>query len=143
MFLIETDLIYAIMKKEDPLKDKAKQILKKSKELHCSSATIVEIFSVLKALDRFRSVAPKIKALANLPNLSFTPITPDVAERAAEIHSAGLLTFFDSFYAATALASDMTLVSSDKAFAKIPNLKFISIDEYLSKVNGNFQYDEI
>jgi hypothetical protein len=39
------------MKKEGPLKEKAKQILKKSKELHCSSATIVEIFSVLKAID--------------------------------------------------------------------------------------------
>jgi predicted nucleic acid-binding protein len=134
MFLIETDLIYAIMKKGDPLKDKAKQILKRSRELHCSSATIVEIFSVLKALNRFPSVAPKLEALANLTNLSFLPITPDVANKAAEIHSAGLLTFFDSFYAATALVSEMTLISSDKAFANIPNLKFMSVNEYLSKV---------
>ena len=134
MFLIETDLIYAIMKKEDPLKEKAKQILKRSRQLHCSSATIVEIFSILKALDRFTSVAPKVKALANFLNLSFLPITPDVADQAAQIHSAGLLTFFDSFYAATALASDMTLISSDKAFANVPNLKFMSINEYVSKV---------
>jgi len=134
MFLIETDLIYAIMKKEDPLKDKAKTILRRSKELHSSSATILEIFSVLKALNKFSSVAPKVKALANLPNLSFLPITPDVADKAAEIHSAGLLTFFDSFYAATAVASNITLVSSDKRFSNIPNLKFMSINEYVSKV---------
>ncbi|MEM3501848.1 MAG: PIN domain-containing protein [Candidatus Bathyarchaeia archaeon] len=134
MFPIETDLIYAIMKREDPLKDKAKQILKRSKRLHCSSATIIEILSVLKAVNKFASVAPKLKAFGNLKNLIFLPITPDVANRAVEIHSAGLLTFFDSFYAATALTSDMTLISSDKAFKNIPNLKFMSVEEYLSEV---------
>lgn len=63
MFLIETDILYALTKKRDALKDRAKQILKRFKELHCSSATIVEIFSVLKAIDRFSSVAPRVKRL--------------------------------------------------------------------------------
>ncbi len=134
MFVIETDIIYAIMKKEDALKNKAKEILKKSRQLHCSSATIVEIFSVLKAINKFSLVAPKLKALANFPNLKFLTITPEIGDKAAEIHSAGLLSFFDSFYAATAISGGMTLVSSDKAFGKVPNLSFMSVDEYLSKV---------
>jgi len=134
MFLIETDLIYAIMKAEDPLKNMAREILKRSKRLLCSSATIIEILSLLKAVGQLPSVGPKIKALGNFPNLTFLPVTPEVAGKAAEIHSAGLLTFFDSFYAATALAEGMTLISSDKAFANVPNLKFISVSEYVSKV---------
>jgi len=134
MFFIETDVIYAIMKREDPLKNSAREILRRSKRLHCSSATIIEIFSLLKAVGQLSSIAPKIKALGNFPNLSFLPLTPKVAGKAGEIHSAGLLTFFDSFYAATALAEDMTLISSDKAFAGVPNLKFMSVNEYVSKV---------
>jgi len=134
MFLIETDLIYAIMKREDPLKDRAREILKRSRRLHCSSATIIEIFSLLKAVGRLSMIAPRIRALGNFPNLSFLPVTPEVAARAGEIHAAGLLTFFDSFYAATALAEGMTLISSDQAFANVPNLKLMPPDEYVSKV---------
>jgi len=134
MFLIETDLIYAIMKRDDPLKDRAREILKRSRRLHCSSATIIEIFSLLKAVGRLSMTAPRIRALGNFPNLSFLPVTPEVAARAGEIHAAGLLTFFDSFYAATALAEGMTLISSDQAFANVPNLKLMPPDEYVSKV---------
>lgn len=133
MFLIESDILYAIMKKEDSLKQSAKKVLKRSKELHCSSATIVEIFSVLKAIDKF-SLAPKVSSLGNFANLRFLPVTPEVARKAAELHSTGLLTFFDSFHAGTAVVLGMTLVSSDDAYAKIPNLTFMPVEEYLSEV---------
>jgi predicted nucleic acid-binding protein len=136
MFIIETDIIYAVMKREDPLKSWARLILRKSKKLYCSSATLVEILSVLKALGKFGSVAPKIKVLGNFSNIEFLPITPSIANKAALIHTRKWLTFFDSFYAATALALDLTLVSSNTAFGSVPELKYMPISEYVSKVLG-------
>lgn len=136
MFIIETDIIYAVMKREDPLKSWARLILRRSRRLYCSSASLVEVLSVLKALGKFESVAPKVGALGNFPNIEFLPVTPEVADKAAGIHMKGQLTFFDSFYAATALVLDATLVSSDTAFKGVPRLRYMSVDEYVSGVLG-------
>ncbi|HID90490.1 TPA: PIN domain-containing protein [Candidatus Bathyarchaeota archaeon] len=136
MFIIETDVIYAVMKREDPLKSRARLILRKARKLYCSSATLVEVLSVLKALGEFESIAPKIGVLGNLPNIGFLPVTPEIADKAARIHLKKQLTFFDSFYAATALALDATLVSSDTAFEGVPGLKYMPISEYVSEVLG-------
>lgn len=136
MFIIETDIIYAVMKRDDPLKSRARLILRRSRRLYCSSASLVEVLSVLKALGKFEAVAPKVGVLGNLPNIEFLPVTPEVADKAAGIHMRGLLTFFDSVYAATALVLDATLVSSDTAFEGLSGLKYMSLDEYVSEVLG-------
>lgn len=136
MFIIETDVIYAVMKREDPLKSWARLVLRKSRKLYCSSAVLVEVLSVLKALGKFESVAPKVRVLGNFPNIEFLPVTPEIADKAAGIHMKKQLTFFDSFYAATALALDVTLVSSDTAFGGVLGLKYMPISEYVSEVLG-------
>ncbi|KPV63119.1 MAG: hypothetical protein AOA65_1431 [Candidatus Bathyarchaeota archaeon BA1] len=46
------------------------------------------------------------------------------------------LTFSDSFYAAAALALELTLVSSDATFKYIPRLKYMPINEYVSSILG-------
>lgn len=136
MYIIETDIVYAVMKRKDPLKGWAKLILRKSRKLYCSSATLVEVLSVLKALGRFESLALKVSVLSNFPNIEFLPVTPEIAGKAASIRMEGQLTFFDSFYAATALVLDATLVSSDAAFEGMPGLKYMSVSEYVSEVLG-------
>lgn len=136
MFIIETDVIYAVMKREDSLKGLARLVLRKSRKLYCSSASLVEVLSVLKALGKFESVASKVSLLGNFPNIEFLPVTPEIASKAASIHMEGQLTFFDSFYAATALVLDATLVSSDVAFEGVPGLKYMSVSEYVSEVLG-------
>ena len=135
-FIIETDVIYAVMKREDSLKRLARLVLTRSKKLLCSSASLVEILSVLKALGRFESLASKIGLLGSFSNIEFVPVTPEIAEKAADIHMKRKLTFFDSFYAATAMVLDATLVSSDTAFEKVPGLKYMSVNEYVSEVLG-------
>lgn len=134
MYIVETDIIYAIMKRRDPLKSDAKLVLKKSRKLYCSSATLVELLSVLKALGKFETVAPKIRALDNFTNIEFLPVTPEIADKATEIHMRKQLTFFDSFYAATALALGLTLVSSDADFKGVLGLKYMPVSEYVSEV---------
>jgi predicted nucleic acid-binding protein len=134
MFLIESDVLYAIMKKKDPLKERAQTILRKSPVLYCSSVTLIEIFCVLKMLCKFDALFLKVKALGYLPNLKFLPVTPDIAVKAGELHSMRLLTFFDSFHAATSIINGLTLVSSDENFGRIEELKFIHVNEYISKV---------
>jgi len=134
MFIIETDVIYAVMKREDSLKSLARLVLRKSRKLYCSSASLMEVLSVLKALGKFESVAPKVRALGNFSNIEFLPVTPEIADKAAGIHMKKQLTFFDSFYAATALVLDATLVSSDAAFESVPGLKYLSVNRYVSEV---------
>ncbi|MFQ5950987.1 MAG: type II toxin-antitoxin system VapC family toxin [Candidatus Geothermarchaeales archaeon] len=136
MFVVETDIVYAVMKRRDELKGVAKLIFGKSRKLFSSSVALVEVLSVLKALGRFEAVAPKIKALGDLVNLEFLPLTPEMAEKAAGLHIEGRLTFFDSFYAATALVLGGTLVSSDEAFRDVPGLKYMHIQECVSDVLG-------
>ena len=136
MFIIESDVIYAVMKREDPLKSLARLILRKSRKLYCSSATLVEVLSVLKALGKFESVAPKVRVLGNFPNIEFVSVTPEIADKATRIHMKKQLTFFDSFYAATALALNLTLVSSDTAFGGLRGLKYMPISKYVSEVLG-------
>lgn len=136
MFIIETDIIYAVMKREDSLKSLARLVLRKSRKLYCSSASLVEVLSVLKALDKFESVARKVGALGDFPNIEFLPVTPEIADKAAGIHTRRQLTFFDSFYAATALVLNATLISSDAAFEGVPGLKYMSVKEYVSEVLG-------
>lgn len=134
-YLVETDVIYAIMKRED-LKDLARLVLTKSRRIYCSSVSLIEVLSVLKALGVFESLASKVGLLGGLQNMTFVPITPQIAVKAADIHIKGLLTFFDSLHAATALLLDATLVSSDKAFGEVPGLKYMSVRDYVSEVLG-------
>ncbi len=135
-YLVETDIIYAVMKREDPLKDLARLVLAKSRKLYCSSASLIEVLSVLKALGVFESLASKVGLLGCLQNMTFVPVTPQIAAKAADIHIKGRLTFFDSFHAATALFLNATLVSSDKAFEEVPGLIYMSVKEYVSEVLG-------
>ena len=136
MFIIETDVIYAVMKREDSLKGLARLVLGKSRKLYCSSASLVEVLSVLKALGKFESVAPKVSLLGDFPNIEFLSVTPEIADKVAGIHMKRQLTFFDSFYAATALVLDATLVSSDAAFEGVPGLKYMPVSQYVSEVLG-------
>jgi predicted nucleic acid-binding protein len=136
MFIIETDVIYAVMKREDSLKGLARLVLGKSRKLYCSSVSLVEVLSVLKALGKFESVAPKVSLLGDFPNIEFLSVTPEIADKAAGIHMKRQLTFFDSFYAATALVLDATLVSSDAAFEGVPGLKYMPVSQYVSEVLG-------
>jgi len=123
--MIETDVIYAVMKREDSLKKLARLALAKSRRLLCSSVSLVEVLSVLKALGKFESLASKVGLLGSFSNIEFVPVTPEVAEKATEIHMKGKLTFFDSFYAATAMVLDATLVSSDAAFKEVAGLRYM------------------
>jgi predicted nucleic acid-binding protein len=136
MFIIETDVIYAVMKREDSLKGLARLVLGKSRKLYCSSVSLVEVLSVLKALGKFESIAPKVSLLGDFPNIEFLSVTPEIADKAAGIHMKRQLTFFDSFYAATALVLDATLVSSDAAFEGVPGLKYMPVSQYVSEVLG-------
>ena len=135
-FMIETDVIYAVMKREDSLKILARLVLTKSRRLLCSSVSFVEVLSVLKALGKFESLASKVGLLGSFSNIEFVPVTPEIAEKAADIHMKGKLTFFDSFYAATAIVLDATLVSSDTAFKEVAGLRYMSVSDYVSKVLG-------
>jgi len=134
--MIETDVIYAVMKREDSLKRLARLVLTKSRRLLCSSVSFVEVLSVLKALGKFESLASKVGLLGSFSNIEFVPVTPEIAEKAADIHMKGKLTFFDSFYAATAIVLDATLVSSDTAFKEVAGLRYMSVSDYVSKVLG-------
>jgi len=63
-----------------------------------------------------------LAALAALSNIKYIPLTPDIVVAATYLRQTLNLTFFDFHYAATALNQDQKILSTDKAYDKIPEL---------------------
>lgn len=60
-----------------------------------------------------------------IPNLGEVPLTGTIVEGAHDLRRDYDLTYFDSIHVATALAFDGIIVGSDKAFARVKNLKCV------------------
>ena len=54
------------------------------------------------------------------------PLTNDIADKTIDIRKSRKIKLPDAIIAATAIIHDLTLVSNDKGFKGIPNLKYIN-----------------
>ncbi|MGB9854848.1 MAG: type II toxin-antitoxin system VapC family toxin [Candidatus Bathyarchaeales archaeon] len=132
--MIETDVLYAYVKKDDWLKPAATRVISKivNGELgtvYASRESLHEIYYVSKeegvSLDE---LITRTAALTTIENLTFLETTYEIDLLALTIiRQYGISSIFDAYYAATALnqVPDHTIISTDTIFDAIPGIKRI------------------
>ncbi len=138
--LIETDTIYAFVKKSDRLKKTADRLIWRIKEgelgeVSASREVIHELYYVSMregvSLDEYIS---RVAALTSIEHLTFLPTTSEVDLLALTLmRQYGLESIFDAYHAATTLnqVDDRTLISTDHVFDKIPNIKRVEPNDLI------------
>lgn len=132
--MIETDLLYALVKKEDWLKNTAEKIMMRIVNgefgiVYASRECLHELYYVSReegiGLDEYIARAAAITAIKNL---KFLDTTYEIDLLALTlIRQYNMKSIFDAYYAATALnqVEDHTIISTDNVYDIIPGLKRI------------------
>jgi len=132
--MIETDMLYAYVKKEDWLKSTATPIITRISKgefgiVYASRESLHEIYYVSKEEGvSTDELLARGAALTAIENLAFLETTFEIDLLAlALISQYGLTSIFDAYYVATALnqVEDHTIISTDTIFDKIPSVKRI------------------
>jgi len=129
--MIETDLLYAYVKKEDWLKETASKIVSKIikgefGQVYVPRECLHELYYVSKeegvSTDELIGRAATLTAIQNL---TFLDTTFEIDLLALVLmRQYGFTSIFDAYYAATALnqVEDHTIMSTDKVFDCVPGL---------------------
>jgi predicted nucleic acid-binding protein len=129
--MVETDILYAYVKKEDRLKPvadnvMAKIVMGKLGVVYASRESLHELYYVSKkegvSLDEYISRAA---ALTAIENLKFIETTYEIDLLALTLMKQYKIeSIFDAYYAATALnqVPDRTIISTDEVFDAIPGI---------------------
>lgn len=129
--MIETDMLYAYVKKEDWLKETANNIISRIVkgdfgQVYVSRESLHELYYVSKqegvTTDELIARTASVTAITNLTFLDTTFEIDLLALVLTRQYSFGSI--FDAYYAATALnqVEDHTIVSTDKVFDCVPGL---------------------
>ncbi|MGD6806181.1 MAG: type II toxin-antitoxin system VapC family toxin [Candidatus Bathyarchaeia archaeon] len=129
--MIETDLLYAYVKKQDWLKETANNLISKIMrgafgEVYASRECLHELYYVSKeegvSTDELISRSAAVTAIKNLVFLS-TTVEVDLLALVL-LRQYNFSSIFDAYYAATALnqVEDHTIISTEKVFDCIPGL---------------------
>jgi predicted nucleic acid-binding protein len=130
--MVETDFLYAYIKKEDWLKPVAEDVISRIIEgkfgiVYASRESLHEIYYVSReegiSID---VIVGRVAALTDLENLVFLDTTYEIDLLAlALMKQYGLDSIFDAYYAATALnqVPDHVIISTDTIFNKVSGLK--------------------
>jgi predicted nucleic acid-binding protein len=129
--MIETDMLYAYVKKQDWLKETANNIILRIikgdfGQVYASRESLHELYYVSKeeavSTDELISRGAAITAIQSL---TFLETTLEIDLLALVLmRQYGFTSIFDAYYAATALnqVEDHTIISTDKVFDCIPGL---------------------
>jgi len=132
--MIETDVLYAYVKKDDWLKPAANHIISKIVKgelgmVYASRESLHEIYYVSKEEGvSMEELIARTAALTAIENLTFLETTYEIDLLALTIiRQYGINSIFDAYYAATALNQipDHTILSTDTVFDAIPGIKRI------------------
>ena len=140
--MIETDMLYAYLKREDWLKPAANAVMSRIVKgefgtVYASREAIHEIYYVSReeGVSGDELIA-RGAALTAIENLTYLDTTFEVDLLAFTlIRQYRLTSIFDAYYAATALnqVEDHTIISTDKVFDAIPGVKRIDPREILKQ----------
>jgi predicted nucleic acid-binding protein len=130
--MIETDMLYAHVKKDDWLKPTAEKLMRRIAHgefgnVAASREALHELYyvSMEEGID-LESYIIRMAALTSIPNLKFLDTSMEIDILAATLMKQFRLTsIFDAYYAATALnaAGDHTIVSTDEIFDNVTGIK--------------------
>ncbi len=121
---IEADMLYAYLKTSDWLKKHAETILKKFKVV-TSIITIIEIEFVAKRDFGNEFANSILEKPEKIENLEFTNLQAEILKNAVEFRKKFNLNIFDAIHAATANYLKKDIISTDRIFDIIPEIKRI------------------
>ena len=129
--MIETDMLYSYIKKEDWLKETADKFISKIAEgefgqVYASRESLHEIYYVSKQEGaNLDEIIRRIAILTAIPNLVFIETSFQIDLLAFVLmKNYGITSVFDAYYASTALneIDDHIIVSTDKVYDCLPGL---------------------
>jgi len=131
MPVADTDLLFALNPRDKKHKN-ALRVISSVRGIKVPDTALLEFVVVLKARGRSaKDIREAVNALKDIFEIylikEVKTIDTDLIVRQAEIEEKYGLTFFDSLIASSALKLDKTVISDDKAFDKIPELRRIPI----------------
>jgi len=138
-FLIESDLLLAYVKKEDRLKPLAEKILTvihtwKLKGFYASTATLQEIIFWFFNRNLLREPISVITALTRIKNLEWVSITSEICTASTVLMSEYNLNPFDAYHAATAIARDKKILSTEHVYNSVSGIERIDPKEFVKKL---------
>ena len=131
MPVADTDLLFALNPRDKKHKS-ALRIISSVKGIKVPDTALLEFIVVLKARGRgAEEIREAVNALKDVFEIylikEVKTIDTDLMIKQTEIEEKYGLTFFDSLIASSALKLDKTVISDDKAFDRIPELRRIPI----------------
>ena len=128
--LIESDLLLAIIKKEDRLKPAAERILEKVdsgelKGVYASTAVIQEVIFWFYNRQLLKELVLAVNVLSHLRNVEWIAITPEICLTASLLIDEYNVSPFDAYHIATALFRDKMIVSTEHIYDKIKGINRI------------------
>ncbi len=131
MPVADTDLLFALNPRDKKHKN-ALRVISSVRGVKAPDTALLEFVIVLKARGRSaKDIREALNALKDLFEIYLIKeaktIDTDLMVKQAKIEEEYGLTFFDSLIASSALKLDKTIISDDKSFDKVPELRRIPI----------------
>lgn len=121
---MDTDVLYALLKKDDFQKPYALNILRQDDRKYTSSVTLLELEIVVKReLGDAVSLGLKAWLTRQLPELKILSFTGLHFEKSLELREKYGLGIFDAAHAAICLQEDGVMASTDHVYDRIPGLR--------------------
>ena len=120
---IDLDIVYAMLKPDDRHNHFAKVITASKEKKYSSIALLIELEIILKRdFGENESLNSKILLDKTIPGLKILEINSDIFEKSLSIRAEYGLGIFDSLHAASCLANDGRIASTDHAYDKITGI---------------------
>ena len=138
MPLIETDIIYAFLNKNDFYHDNANRIIKLINagelDVKISSISLIELQLIYKSKEIEYEFEMDLIDLQRINNIVWAPL--DVASSLTAIHLRKKynLSFFDSLHVGIAINLDKQIISQDEVYDNIAGLKRIPLKSFKEKL---------
>lgn len=131
MAVIELDMLIGLVNSRDRLHRIASKFFDevasgRLEKVYIASSAYLEYELVLRSrgLD-LKTIYRDIESFRNIRNIEEAPLSSKVILKSIELRDRYGLTFFDSLHAATAITLDRVIISTDKAYSRIKELKHI------------------
>ena len=139
--LIESDLLLAVIKKEDRLKPAAERIIEKIdsgelKGVYASTATIQEVIFWFYNRQLFSELAKAVNVLMHLRNVEWVAVTPEICLAASLLIDEYNTSPFDAYHAATAIPRDKTILSTEHIYDKIKGITRLEPEEFAKSLQA-------
>jgi len=134
MVIIETDIIIALASKEDKHHSEVVRFIEKVRPLKLSPYALIELDLLIKSkaiIARLPDFYDALNYLIYAYNITILNVNAKHFVIAYDLRNKYNLTYFDSLHAATAIESNEILVSYDKLYEKVRELRYTHPTEYL------------